>query len=93
PPLGLLAISIIGGLLGGLVFVLRHPRSKRWRVPVGALTGVLLFWAFLFLGLSALPRTAILNPFSVFAVSMTGGWLGTEVFEPLLKRLSLAGGK
>jgi len=38
-------------------------------------------------------RTAILNPISIFAVSMIGGWLGTEVFEPLLKRLNLAGGK
>ncbi len=90
PPLGLAGISILGGLLGGYVFILRHPRAKRWRIPVGALTGVILFWSFLFLGLSALPRTAILNPLSIFVISVVGGWLGTGVFEPILKRLGLS---
>jgi hypothetical protein len=88
-PLGLLSVSAIGGLLGGLVFVLRHPRAKRWRIPVGALTGVILLWAVLFVGLSALPRSTTLNPIGIFVISVLGGWLGTEVFEPVLKRLQL----
>ena len=90
PPLALLAISLAGGLVGGYVFMLKKKRTKRWRVPLGALTGVILFWAVLFLGLSALPRTAILNPISVFVISVLGGWLGTGVFEPVLKRLGLS---
>ena len=90
PPLALLGISIAGGLVGGYVFMLKRRRTKRWRVPLGALTGVILFWAVLFLGMSALPRTAILNPISIFVISVLGGWLGTGVFDPILKRLGLA---
>jgi ABC-type transport system involved in cytochrome c biogenesis permease subunit len=89
PPLALLGISMAGGLVGGYVFMLKRRRTKRWRVPLGALTGVMLFWAILFLGLSALPRTTILNPISIFVISVLGGWMGTGVFDPILKRLGL----
>jgi hypothetical protein len=87
PPLALLGFSLAGGLLGGYVFMLKRGKSKRWRVPLGALTGVILLWACLFLGLGVLPRAAVLNPMSVFVISVVGGWLGTGVFEPILKRL------
>ena len=87
PPLALLGFSLAGGLLGGYVFMLKRRKSKLWRVPLGALTGVILLWACLFLGISVLPRAAILNPMSVFVISVVGGWLGTGVFEPILKRL------
>jgi hypothetical protein len=91
PPLGLLGFSLAGGLLGGYVFMLnKRSGTKRWRVPLGALTGVILLWACLFLGLGALPRAAILNPISVFVISVVGGWLGTGVFEPILKLLGLS---
>jgi hypothetical protein len=87
PPIGLLGFSLAGGLLGGYVFMLKRPKSKLWRVPLGALTGVILLWACLFLGIGVLPRAVILNPMSVFVISVIGGWLGTGVFEPILKRL------
>ena len=87
PPLALLGISLAGGLLGGYVFMLKRRNSKLWRVPLGALTGVILLWACLFLGLGVLPRATVLNPISVFVISVIGGWLGTGVFEPILKRL------
>jgi hypothetical protein len=87
PPLALLGFSLAGGLLGGYVFMLKRRQSKLWRVPLGALTGVILLWACLFLGISVLPRAAILNPMSVFVISVVGGWLGTGVFEPILKLL------
>jgi hypothetical protein len=67
--------------------MLKRRKSKLWRVPLGALTGVILLWACLFMGISVLPRAAILNPMSVFVISVVGGWLGTGVFEPILKRL------
>jgi len=87
PPLALLGFSLTGGLLGGYVFMLKRRTSKRWRIPLGALTGVILLWACLFLSLGVLPRAVILNPMSVFVISVIGGWLGTGVFEPILKRL------
>ena len=87
PPLALLGFSLAGGLLGGYVFMLKRRQSKLWRVPLGALTGVILLWACLFLGLGMLPRATILNPISVFVISVVGGWLGTGVFEPILKLL------
>jgi len=87
PPLALLGFSLGGGLLGGYVFMLKRRTTKRWRIPLGALTGVILLWACLFLGLGVLPRAVILNPMSVFVISVVGGWLGTGVFEPILKRL------
>ena len=89
PPLALLGFSLAGGLLGGYVFMLKRRKSKLWRVPLGALTGVMLLWACLFLGMGLIPRAAILNPMSVFVISVFGGWLGTGVFEPILKRLGL----
>ena len=90
PPLALLGISLAGGLLGGYVFMLKRRTSKLWRIPLGALTGVILLWACLYLGLGVLPRAVVLNPMSVFVISVVGGWLGTGVFEPILKRLGLA---
>jgi len=80
----------VDGLLGGYVFMLKRRTSKRWRIPLGALTGVILLWACLFLSLGVLPRAVILNPMSVFVISVVGGWLGTGVFEPILKRLGFA---
>ena len=92
PPLALLGISLAGGLVGGYVFMLKRRGSKHWRVALGALTGVILLWACLFLGLTVLPRAAVLNPISVFVISVLGGWLGTGVFEPILKRIGFSTG-
>ncbi|MEO8049372.1 MAG: hypothetical protein ABI833_03060 [Acidobacteriota bacterium] len=87
-PWMLLVLSIAGGLAGGWVFVLRYPRTKMWRIPAGALTGIVLLWSVLYLGRAGLPRAAVLNPFSIFVVSVIGGWLGTAVFQPLAKKFS-----
>jgi hypothetical protein len=90
PPLGLLSATLLGGLTGGYLFFLRYRRSKKWRIPVGAVTGMVLYWALLLLGLTALPRVAVLNPITAFVIAVLGGWLGLEVFEPILQKLGLA---
>ena len=72
--------------------MLKRRKSRLWRVPLGALTGFILLWACLFLGLGVLPRAVTLNPMSVFVISVVGGWLGTGVFEPILKRLGFESG-
>ena len=89
PPLALLTISLVGGLLGGLLFMGKRSTSKWWRIPLGALTGIIMLWACLFLGLVKLPHAVVLNPISVFVISVIGGWLGTGVFDPILKLLGL----
>jgi hypothetical protein len=88
-PLGLLALSVIGGLVGGLLAYYRRRHSRRTRIAVGAVTGFLLYWAFMFGLVQVLPRGFVLNPLSNFALSATGGWLGTEVFTLLLRWLGL----
>ncbi|HEX7843716.1 MAG TPA: hypothetical protein VF469_39855, partial [Kofleriaceae bacterium] len=89
-PLGLLALSVTGGLVGGLLAFL-HRRKARWtRVAVGGITGFLLYWAFIFGLMRVMPRAFVINPLSNFALSTIGGWLGTEVFALLLKRLGLS---
>ena len=85
-PWMLLALSITGGLAGGWVFVRSNPSSETWRIPAGALTGFILLWSALYLGRAGLPRAVVLNPFSIFAISVVGGWLGTAVFKPLAEK-------
>jgi hypothetical protein len=88
-PLGLLALSVTGGLIGGLLAFLRR-RGTRWpRIGVGAVTGFLLYWAFMFGLMRIAPRGMVLNPLSNFALSAIGGWLGTEVFALLLTWLGI----
>jgi hypothetical protein len=88
-PLGLLIVSVIGGLVGGLLAFLRR-RGTGWpRIAVGGVTGFLLYWAFMFGLVRVLPPSFVLNPLSNFALSTIGGWLGTEVFSLLLGWLGL----
>lgn len=88
-PLGLLAVSVMGGLVGGLIAFLRR-RGTHWhRVAIGGVTGFLLYWAFIFGLMRVMPRAFVLNPLSGFALSTIGGWLGIQVFALLLKRLGL----
>ena len=88
-PLGLLMVSVMGGLVGGLLAFLRR-RGTRWsRIAVGGVTGFLLYWAFMFGLVRVLPPSLVLNPLSNFALSTIGGWLGTEVFALLLRWLGL----
>jgi len=103
-PTMLLSVSAFGGCIGGL-FAAFHtglPASVRsgsirrrlkyvpwWRMVVGSITGFVLYWSFIFLSFSVLPRGTILNPFSTFVFSLLGGWMGLNVFSLVLKRLHL----
>ncbi len=90
PPWGLLITSLLGGLAGGFLHFLRYRRSKKLRIPIGAFTGMILYWAALLFTLTTLARVALLNPISAFLLAVLGGWLGLEVFEPILKKLGLS---
>jgi hypothetical protein len=66
------------------------PTNKRLErtlvsVMIGLLTGTLLHWAFVFNLVPALPRAVVMNQFSWFVLPAIGGWLGTKVFDVVLK--------
>ena len=86
PPWLLLGLSALGGIAGAWLAV-RERHMKRWRIPAGALTGFLFYWAVLFGLLPVLPRMTILNPLSAAAISALGGWGGSEVLRILWKRI------
>ena len=88
-PVLLLSLSVIGGLAGGLIAFWREQQPKWWRIAIGLITGFILYWALVFGVLPVIPREVVLNPLSVFAITVIGGWLGTEVFTIVLRRLGL----
>jgi len=91
-PLMPLTLSALGGLAGGIIAFWTGKNSKWWRIAIGLIAGFVLYWAFIFGMLDMVPRAIVLNPLSAFALSTLGGWLGTEVFTQLLKRLGLSTG-
>ena len=103
-PMMLLGLSALGGSLGGLLAAFsgglplgfKNGSLRRrlnylpwWRMVVGLITGFVLYWSFIFLSFSALPKGVILNPFSALVCSLLGGWMGLNVFSLVLKRLHL----
>lgn len=88
-PTTLLLLTVAGGLAGGGIAYWREQNAKWWRVPIGLLTGFVLYWGFVFNLLPLVPRNVALNPLSALALSVIGGWLGTEVFNIILKKLGI----
>ena len=91
-PFWLLLFCALGGALGGLVaFWTEKPAASWQRIPIGLITGFVLYWAFLFgvVSLSSFPHGFLLNPFPAAILSLIGGWIGTKVFTILLKPLGL----
>ena len=88
----MLCLSGFGGLAGGLLAAwVRKKELLSHRLITGLITGFVFYWAALFLtGFVALPRVLVLNQLSAVALSVIGGWLGTEVFTLVLKKLGLA---
>ena len=89
-PLIAIVLSALGGLVGGALAYLQERRKTWQRLATGLVTGFILYWAIVFIGLEQLPAAIALNPLSAFALSVIGGWLGIKVFELLLKRLGVS---
>jgi len=85
-PVLILSLSVIGGLMGGLIAYSTR-RDTKWRIPIGAVTGFMLYWACAFSLISYMPRQTVLNQLSAVAIPLLGGWLGTEVFSMLLNKI------
>jgi len=91
-PVLILTLSAIGGCAGGVVAFWVDKARKWWRIVLGVISGLVFYWGFIFLILThILPSFVLLNPFSAFALSTLGGWLGTKVFDILLKQLGIGG--
>ncbi len=90
-PTVLLTLTALGGLAGGFIAYWREANAKWWRILIGFVTGFVLYWGFVFNLLALVPRNVALNPLSSLAVAIIGGWLGTEVFNIILKKLGIGG--
>jgi hypothetical protein len=88
-PVMFLVLSAIGGLIGGLIAFWVSKNSRWWRIVVGLVTGFVLYWACIFISISSLPRGVVLNILTSLALPILGGWLGTEVFNIVLKKLGI----
>lgn len=91
-PWPVILMSLVCGAIGGLLAAWRQKVPKkdfRWRVLAGAVTGFVLYVACAFgLLLSGL-RGFSVHMLGSIVVSILGGFLGTEVFAMLIKRLGL----
>jgi hypothetical protein len=90
-PVLILILCAIGGLIGGLV-VFYSDREAKWpRIPIGIVTGFVLYWLLVF-GLILIPQfphILVFNPFSAVILAVIGGWLGTKVFSIVLQKMGI----
>jgi hypothetical protein len=94
-PVVLICCSLMGALLGGIAACsVARPRRQHkpgWgvRIPVSLIAGF-TFYYFGILGfLSHITPVIALNPVGAIVLSIVGGWLGSEVFELVLKWLGI----
>jgi hypothetical protein len=86
------SVSLVIGALGGLIAAWRQKVRKKdfwWRVLVGGVTGSALYMGGVAGILSETVKGITVQMFGLILLSLLGGFLGTEVFTILLKRLGL----
>jgi hypothetical protein len=91
-PYVLLMLCAAGSLTGALLaFWTEKPAASWQRIPIGLITGFILYWAFLFgvVHVPNFPHAYVVNPFSAFILAVFGGWGGTKVIALVLKQLGL----
>jgi hypothetical protein len=81
-----LALCLGGGLAGGLAAYNKFRGSWLWRIFLGILGGAVLSWLYVYLALPNVSSNLAHNTFSVFFVSVLGGYLGTTVLDIAAKR-------
>lgn len=88
-PLWHLIFTSVGGLIGAMFAYWARKDSHWWQIPMGAITGFILYWAVVFVFRTKISHPSVLNPLSAFGFAAVGGWLGTEVFSLVLKSVGL----
>jgi hypothetical protein len=91
-PYLLLVLCAAGSFLGALLaFWTEKPAASWQRIPIGFITGFVLYWALLFgvVHVPNFPHAYLINPFSAVILPLFGGWGGTKVITLVLKQLGL----
>jgi hypothetical protein len=89
-PWTMMVLWVAGGLLGGLVAFWTEDKAKLWRVAIGGVTGVVLYWLFLFVLNEKLPTWAVANAVSPLVIGVIGGFMGTKVISLAIDKLGVA---
>jgi hypothetical protein len=84
-PTFLIFLALIGGALGGFLSLLMNKERNYWKIVVSAITGPMLMWLSLYMGIGSLSPTIILNPISCFLIAFIGGWAGVAVINSMLR--------
>lgn len=90
-PVLILILCAVGGFLGGLVAFFTDKDAKWPRIPIGVVTGFVLYWllAFGLILIPNFPNILVFNPFSAAVLAVFGGWLGTKVFTIGLQKIGI----
>ena len=91
-PYVLLALCAAGSLTGALLaFWTEKPAASWQRIPIGLITGFVLYWGFLFgvVHVPNFPHAYVVNPFGAFILPLFGGWAGTKVIAFVAKQLGV----
>lgn len=91
-PTFLIFLALLGGSLGGLLSLFINKEKNYWKIVVSAVTGPMLMWVALYMGIGNLSPTIILNPISCFLIAFIGGWAGVAVINLMLRGFGLATG-
>jgi hypothetical protein len=84
-PTFLIFLALIGGALGGFLSLFMNKEKNYWKIVVSAITGPMLMWLSLYMGIGSLSPTIILNPISCFLIAFIGGWAGVAVISSMLR--------
>ncbi|HYI97964.1 MAG TPA: hypothetical protein VEX68_30780 [Bryobacteraceae bacterium] len=92
-PVLAMILTIIAGLVGGLLAAVRTPPLSGWRIAYSSLGGIVaafLLYAAAQTGLvPKLPPPATVNFFGATMIGLLGGWIGAEAFNTVLKLAGL----
>ena len=88
-----LGLCIAGGLAGGLLAFMQFRDSWAWRIFAGILSGAVLCWLYVVVGLPFIDLNIAHNTFSVFFVAAIGGYAGKAVFDMAVRKFIPSGAK
>ncbi|ELR70158.1 hypothetical protein C900_03843 [Fulvivirga imtechensis AK7] len=90
-PVLIIIASIVGGLVGGFISYFHEgDKAKKWKIFTGFFTGMVLYWAIIVFGIVDFAPDILLNVFSVFIISLIGGYLGVGSINFVLKKFGLS---